>query len=89
VIQCTGASKWVPECSPVVKSFQYQAGPRSSYLLISCRANGAVLPNGSGSLISGVRRLQPGGEVDDLDGGSAHRGDERVEHGHAVPPGQV
>src|SRR6266851_3838164 len=34
--------------------FQYQAGPRSSYLLISCRANGEVLPNGAGSLISGV-----------------------------------
>jgi len=30
VIQCTGASKWVPVCSPVVMSFQYQAGPRSS-----------------------------------------------------------
>ncbi len=54
VTQCTGASKWVPECSPVLMSFQYQAGPRSSYLLISCRANGEVFPNGSGSLISGV-----------------------------------
>ena len=30
VIQCTGASKCVPECSPVVKLFQYQPGPRSS-----------------------------------------------------------
>ncbi len=52
--QCTGASKWVPVCSPVLMSFQYQAGPRSSYLLISCKANGLVLPNGSGSLITGV-----------------------------------
>ena len=30
VIQCTGASKCVPVCSPVLMSFQYQAGPRSS-----------------------------------------------------------
>ncbi len=30
VTQCTGASKWVPVCSPVLMSFQYQAGPRSS-----------------------------------------------------------
>ena len=29
VIQCTGASKWVPVCSLVEMSFQYQAGPRS------------------------------------------------------------
>src|SRR5215831_14733043 len=52
-----GASKWVPVCSPVVKLFQYQAGPRSSYLLISCRVSGIVFPNGSGSLISGVSAL--------------------------------
>src|ERR1700722_4384457 len=30
LIQCTGASKCVPVCSPVLMSFQYQAGPRSS-----------------------------------------------------------
>ena len=30
VTQCTGASKCVPVCSPVLMSFQYQAGPRSS-----------------------------------------------------------
>src|SRR5262245_23074128 len=35
-------------------SFQYQAGPRSSYRLISCRVKGTVLPNGSGSLSIGV-----------------------------------
>jgi hypothetical protein len=35
-------------------SFQYQAGPRSSYRLISCRAKDTVLPNGSGSLSTGV-----------------------------------
>src|SRR5690606_42158821 len=29
--QCTGASKWVPVCSPQVKLFQYQAGPASLY----------------------------------------------------------
>ena len=29
-IQCTGASKCVPVCSPQEKLFQYQAGPRSS-----------------------------------------------------------
>jgi hypothetical protein len=37
VTQWIGASKWVPVCSPVVKLFQYQAGPRSSYRLISVR----------------------------------------------------
>src|SRR5215831_15584187 len=35
-------------------SFQYQAGPRSSYRLISCSVKGTVLLNGSGSLSSGV-----------------------------------
>ena len=30
VTQWTGASKWVPVCSPVTMSFQYHAGPRSS-----------------------------------------------------------
>jgi len=30
VAQWMGASKWVPTCSPVAMSFQYQAGPRSS-----------------------------------------------------------
>jgi len=30
VTQCTGASRWVPVCSPVWMSFQYQAGPFSS-----------------------------------------------------------
>ncbi len=54
VAQCTGASKCVPVCSPVLMSFQYHAGPRSSYRLISCRANDRVFPNGSGSLITGV-----------------------------------
>src|SRR5437870_489149 len=54
VTQWHGASKWVPVCSPVVMSFQYQAGPRSSYRLISCRANVTVLLNGGGSLITGV-----------------------------------
>ena len=30
VIQCTGASKCVPVCSPQEKLFQYQPGPASS-----------------------------------------------------------
>src|SRR5215468_6228782 len=54
VTQCTGASKCVPVCSPVEMSFQYQAGPRSSYRLISCRLNETVLLNGGGSLSIGV-----------------------------------
>src|ERR1035438_5102740 len=54
VTQCTGASKCVPVCSPVLMSFQYQAGPRSSYRLISVSEKGTVLPNGSGSLSTGV-----------------------------------
>src|SRR5262249_31165123 len=48
-------------CSPVLMSFQYHAGPRSSYRLISCRAKDWVFPNGSGSLITGVAELS--GEV--------------------------
>ena len=55
--QCTGASKWVPVCSPVLMSFQYHAGPRSSYRLISCSEKDLVFPNGSGSLITGVSEL--------------------------------
>ena len=54
VTQCTGASKWVPVCSPVEMSFQYQPGPRSSYRLISSSRNGRVFPNGSGSSRIGV-----------------------------------
>ena len=30
VTQCTGASKCVPVCSPIVRVFQYHAGPLSS-----------------------------------------------------------
>jgi hypothetical protein len=54
VTQWFGASKWVPVCSPLVKLFQYHAGPRSSYLLISSSAKGAVCPNSGGSWITGV-----------------------------------
>src|SRR5215831_14343896 len=54
VAQWQGASKCVPVCSPVVMSFQYQAGPRSSKRLISCRLNETVLLNGGGSLSTGV-----------------------------------
>src|SRR5690606_14398654 len=58
VIQWIGASKWVPVCSPVVKLFQYQAGPRSSYRLISRRRNGSVWPNCSGRARIGVRSVK-------------------------------
>jgi hypothetical protein len=37
-----------------VMSFQYQAGPRSSYRLTSRSLNGTVLANGSGSRMTGV-----------------------------------
>jgi hypothetical protein len=35
VTQCTGASKWVPVCSPKFSVFQYHAGPLSSYFEIT------------------------------------------------------
>ena len=54
VTQWTGASRWVPVCSPVRMLFQYHAGPRASYRLISTSSNGQVLPNGSGSARIGV-----------------------------------
>ena len=54
VIQCTGASKWVPVCSLVEMSFQYQAGPRSSNRLRSVSAKGAAFANGGGSWMIGV-----------------------------------
>src|SRR5271169_5013566 len=41
--QWTGASKWVPVCSPVSNPFQYQAGPRSSYRDSSQILNAGVL----------------------------------------------
>ena len=52
--QWTGASKCVPVCSPQEKLFQYQAGPRLSYLEISSRWNGQVLPNSGGSWMVAV-----------------------------------
>ena len=57
VTQWIGASKWVPVCSPVEMLFQYQAGPRSSYRLISVSPNGHVWPNGSGNVRIGVREV--------------------------------
>src|SRR3984957_18215043 len=53
VIQCTGASKCVPVCSPVLMSFQSHAGPRSSYRLTSRSAKGRELAKGGGSWITG------------------------------------
>src|SRR3954452_8354052 len=55
--QWFGASKWVPVCSPLRKLFQYHAGPRSSYALISSSSNRAVWPNSGGSWITGVSLL--------------------------------
>jgi len=54
VIQWIGASRCVPVCSPVVMLFQYQAGPRSSYRLISLRPNRQVWPNCGGNCKIGV-----------------------------------
>src|SRR5438128_6245381 len=54
VIQWIGASTCVPTCSPPSNQFQYQAGPRSSYRLISCIFQPGVLANGGGSWIVGV-----------------------------------
>src|SRR3989440_11212697 len=55
VTQWMGASKWVPACSPPSNQFQYQAGPLSSYRLISCVFQFGVFANGGGSWIMGVR----------------------------------
>src|SRR5262249_44793508 len=52
--QCTGASKWVPVCSPVSKPFQYHAGPRSSYRESSQILNAGVLFHWLGSGSKGV-----------------------------------
>ena len=54
VTQWMGASKCVPVCSPQEKLFQYQAGPRASYLEISSRRNGQLLPNSGGSAMVAV-----------------------------------
>ncbi|CAB4964364.1 unannotated protein [freshwater metagenome] len=54
VIQWFGASKWVPVCSPVWKLFQYQAGPFSSYSLMSSSWKVAVWPNSGGKPRIGV-----------------------------------
>src|SRR5579863_7736687 len=53
-IQWTGASKWVPVCSPVSNPFQYQAGPRSSYRDSSQILNAGVLFHCDGSGSKGV-----------------------------------
>src|SRR6476659_9123763 len=48
VIQCTGASKCVPVCSPKRRVFQYHAGPFSSYFEIV-----SIVTPGDGAKISG------------------------------------
>src|SRR5215469_5894303 len=55
LIQCTGASKCVPECSPSLSQFHAQNGPSLSYLEIGwISIAGVFLPICGGSLISGV-----------------------------------
>src|SRR5688572_22054192 len=48
VIQCTGASKCVPVCSPIEMVFQYQAGPLSSYFEMT-----SIVTPGDGANIGG------------------------------------
>src|SRR5579862_2969876 len=57
-IQCTGASKCVPVCSPVSKAFQYHDGPRSSYRESSRIVKAGVLFHGLGSGSKGVCELK-------------------------------
>src|SRR5690606_15660634 len=52
-IQCTGASKWVPVCSPQVKLFQYQAGPASLYCEMVSILKAETCPNCGGSCRGG------------------------------------
>src|SRR6218665_1204355 len=52
-IQWIGASKCVPVCSPQEKLFQYQPGPRSSYLDTSSMRKGQHCPISGGSAICG------------------------------------
>src|SRR5580704_10611108 len=54
VIQWTGASKWVPVCSPKRRVFQYQAGPRSSYREIVSIETPGEAANIGGRSITGV-----------------------------------
>ena len=84
VTQWIGASKWVPVCSPVVMLFQYQAGPRSSYRLISCSANGPVSAERLGQLQD--RRLlgQRRGQVDHLDRAVTHAVHKAPQHRHVI-----
>ena len=83
----SGASKWVPVCSPVRKLFQYHAGPRSSYLLISSSSNRAVCPNSGGSWRIGVSSRQRCGEVDDLHGTAGEVGGKAGQRGHGCSSG--
>ena len=52
VIQCTGASKCVPVCSPRCSTFQYQPGPLSSKCEIT-------------SMVSARRRAEQRRQADD------------------------
>src|SRR4051812_30599374 len=57
VIQWIGASKCVPTCSPTVSVYQAQAGPLSSYSLMTSRDRPGVFANGGGSWSTGVFSL--------------------------------
>src|SRR4051794_36488160 len=54
VIQCTGASKCVPVCSPKRSVFQYQPGPFSSYREIVSIDTPGEDANIGGNPITGV-----------------------------------
>ena len=54
VIQCTGASKCVPVCSPKRSVFQYHAGPLSSYFEMTSMVTPGDAANIGGRPITGV-----------------------------------
>src|SRR5688572_11861396 len=54
VIQCTGASKCVPVCSPMRMVFQYHAGPRLSKFEITSIETPGDAPNCDGNSMTGV-----------------------------------
>src|SRR6516164_7417877 len=61
VIQCTGASKCVPVCSPRCSTFQYHAGPFESKQEITSIVRPGELPNCGGRPMTGVSG--PSGDV--------------------------
>ena len=82
VTQWIGASKCVPVCSPVEMLFQYQAGPRSSYRLISLERERPGLAERLGQREDRRLGRQRGGQIDHLDGAGGERGGQIGEHSH-------